>query len=233
MTRPSDLAPRLRTLRPRVASLLPCDLRTTPATVFDLGPGNPDLAALDLRDVAGFTRYVFEEMERRGTPLGFGRYAEERVVYRHRALFGEGEEPRSLHLGLDLFSPPGTPVASPLAGRIHSFADNDRPGDYGPTVVIEHATPEATFCTLHGHLARRSMASWKVGAPVATGERIGWLGDASENGGWPPHLHLQLIVEMRDHRGDYPGVAAPSQRDEMLRRCPDPNLLLGIPALER
>jgi len=31
--------------------------------------------------------------------------------------------------------------------------------------------------------------------------------------------------------GDFPGVAAPSQRARLLALCPDPNLILGIPGL--
>jgi hypothetical protein len=32
-------------------------------------------------------------------------------------------------------------------------------------------------------------------------------------------------------QGDFPGVAAPSEREHFLALCPDPNLILGIPGL--
>ena len=35
---------------------------------------------------------------------------------------------------------------------------------------------------------------------------------------------------MLDKQGDFPGVAPPSQREVWLSLCPDPNLVLGVPA---
>lgn len=226
------LLDRIRALRARATPVLPFDPRTTPVTVFDLGPGNAVLASLDLGDVDRFTRHIFDELARNGTPLGVGRYGEERIVYRHRSLFAGEAEPRSVHLGIDLFVEPGTPVFSPLPAKVHSLADNDRPGDYGPTVILEHRVDGLMLFTLYGHLGRGSLRAHRPGSAVAAGGEVGRVGKSRENGGWPPHLHFQLITEMGDLRGDFPGVAAPSLLGPMLRRCPDPNLLLGIPSLD-
>jgi 4-aminobutyrate aminotransferase-like enzyme len=68
------------------------------------------------------------------------------------------------------------------------------------------------------------------GRHVAAGERIAWLGDATVNGGWPPHLHLQIIGDMLGREGEFPGVAAPSEREIWLSLCPDANLIAGVPA---
>ena len=48
------------------------------------------------------------------------------------------DEPRRLHLGVDIWADAGTPVYVPLDGRIHSFRDNNHFGDYGPTVILQH-----------------------------------------------------------------------------------------------
>lgn len=61
------------------------------------------------------------------------------------------------------------------------------------------------------------------------GERIGQVGRFGENGGWPPHLHFQIITDLMGKDGDFPGVALPSQRKVWLSLCPDPNLILRIP----
>jgi hypothetical protein len=55
---------------------------------------------------------------------------------------------------------------------------------------------------------------------------IGALGIPAENGGWPPHLHFQCIVDMEGYMGDYPGVCKWSEREQYLRNCPDPIQLL-------
>jgi hypothetical protein len=66
---------------------------------------------------------------------------------------------------------------------------------------------------------------------VPAGSVVGRIGSAEENGNWPPHLHFQLIAEIGDWRGDFPGVAPPSRRSRFLELCPDPNLILRIPGL--
>jgi hypothetical protein len=60
---------------------------------------------------------------------------------------------------------------------------------------------------------------------------VGEVGDLQENGSWPPHLHFQIITDAMEGVVDYPGVAAPSERERYLERCPDPNLILGISGL--
>ncbi len=98
----------------------------------------------------------------------------------------------------DLFVPPGTPVLAPLDGRVASVADNAGEGDYGPTVILEHrAGPDGdVFYTLYGHLARASVQSLGEGQPVMRGMPIAAVGAPPENGGWPPHLHFQIITDI-------------------------------------
>jgi murein DD-endopeptidase MepM/ murein hydrolase activator NlpD len=170
-----------------------------------------------------------------GEPLRAGGYGEDRDVYR-TPLFApaDGTEPRSLHLGIDVFAPAGTAVAAALDGRVHSLADNRAAGDYGPTVILEHEPePGLVFLTLYGHLARAGLGALRPGQAVARGAAIGALGDRHENGGWPPHLHFQLIRSMTDPdgrswSGDFPGVCRRSEQARWLTHCPDPSRLLGL-----
>jgi 4-aminobutyrate aminotransferase-like enzyme len=133
-----------------------------------------------------------------------------------------------VHLGLDLFTETGVPVHAPLDGTVHSFADNAGALDYGPTIVLEHRVDGLRFYTLYGHLSRTSLEGLASGQPVARGQRLGWIGAAHENGGWPPHLHLQLIANRLGRRGDFPGVATPSERGIWTSVCPDPSALAGL-----
>ncbi len=223
----------LRTHRADIGSVVTADL--SKAVVFDLSVGSPVFASPEqATDTAAMTDKLFGALRARGADLGIGRYDEARLFYTSNAFAGsEGEHPerRTVHLALDLFMEPGSPVLAPLPGRVHSLRDNTARLDYGPTIVLEHAPPDCpVFYTLYGHLTRDSVSHLAPGAAVARGERIATIGPAPENGDWPPHTHFQVIADMLGKSGDFPGVAAASERTTWLSLCPDPNLVLGGPA---
>jgi murein DD-endopeptidase MepM/ murein hydrolase activator NlpD len=164
-----------------------------------------------------------------GEPIRAGGYGEDRGVYSQVLFAPEGVEPRTVHLGLDVFAPAGTDVFTPLSGRVHSSRINDAEGDYGPTIILEHAPVAGLkFHTLYGHLSRDSLKGLKPGTAFMAGEKIADLGTKRENGGWAPHLHFQIILDIGDAKGDYPGVCRRSERDHWLSICPDPGPLLGL-----
>ncbi|HEY7798368.1 MAG TPA: peptidoglycan DD-metalloendopeptidase family protein [Hyphomonadaceae bacterium] len=164
-----------------------------------------------------------------GERIRAGGYGEDRGVYSQVLFAPEGVEPRTVHLGFDIFALAGADVFAPLNARVHSFKINEADGDYGPTIILQHApAPGLVFHTLYGHLSRNSLNGLKPGAAFMAGERIGELGTRRENGGWSPHLHFQVILDIGDWRGDYPGVCKRSERDHWLAICPDPRPLLGI-----
>lgn len=166
---------------------------------------------------------------RPGDPVRAGGYGEDRAIYTQALFAPAGEEPRTIHLGIDVFAPAGAEVATPLSGRVHSFRINEADGDYGPTLILEHTpAPGVTFHTLYGHLSRDSLKGLKPGAAFMAGERIATLGTRRENGGWPPHLHFQIILDIGDAKGDYPGVCRSSEQAHWLAICPDPARLLGL-----
>lgn len=174
----------------------------------------------DVSDLAAFTRFIDE---RRGSaPALIGGYGEDRTVYQASPLFDGDGEPRTIHLGVDIWCDAGTPLAAPLDATVHSAAVNDRFGDYGGTIILAHDG----FFTLWGHLAHGSARSVTSGQPLAAGEIFARLGTPAENGGWPPHLHLQCITDLQGRRGDFPGVAPRSERHQWLELCPDPRLLV-------
>jgi hypothetical protein len=221
----------LQKYRPVIAPVLPFDVREGEPTVFDFSKANPEFERIPINDVAELTEYLFERIIAHDVPVGIGRYDEDRVLYRHSPLFDNDVERRTIHLGIDLFVIGGTPITSPLDARVHSFADNDRLGDYGPTIILEHSLDRVRFHTLYGHLSRESLEPLIDGLEFGAGGPIGFVGEHHENGGWPPHLHFQIITDLLGNAGDFPGVAAPSQRQRFLDLCPDPNLILQIPGL--
>ncbi len=133
---------------------------------------------------------------------------------------------RNVHVGLDLGAPAGTVVRAAFDGRIHSLGSNDAPGDYGPTIITEHHVEGHRFWLLHGHLTRTSLEMWSVGDRVVQSEPLGALGDEEVNGGYPPHLHLQVsLIEPETH--DLPGVVTEEDRVEARRHFPDPRCYIG------
>ena len=199
--------------------------------LFDFTANNTRLAQVDLQDREAFERYINETMAAAGAEGGMGGYLEPRVLYQRSAHFDGEEEARSLHLGVDLWLPAYTPLLAPLAGTLHSYADNAGFGNYGPTLILEHTQNDSTFYTLYGHLAQTDMAHWKVGKAYAAGDPIATLGDYHENGDWPPHLHFQVMTDMLGNEGDFPGVAKPSEKEYWRTICPDPNLVLNFDIL--
>ncbi|MDH3732589.1 MAG: aminotransferase class III-fold pyridoxal phosphate-dependent enzyme, partial [Gemmatimonadota bacterium] len=227
--------------------LLEPDPRAVPTLMIDLSVGSgDDGGTFDPTDHTQFNRLIFDRMRDAGAEIGIGRYDEVRWWYTTDEFIAPGNEVdewRSVHIGLDLFAPAGTPVRTPLAGRVVSVRNNDDRLDYGPTVVVEHELPAPNgddpgarepstvrFRTLYGHLSGRTLEETAEGQDVQAGDIIAWLGAPPENGDWAPHLHFQIIVDPLDYVGTFPGVAAPSQRDVWLALSPDPNLLLSIPS---
>lgn len=216
------------------ASIFDVDLRTASSVVFDLSAGSGFLGAdPSAGETPVLTERIIREMNRAGAAVGVGRYDEARLLYAS-PLFGASSNPtderRTIHLGLDLFVEPGAAVRAPLDGVVHVVANNSAPLDYGPVAILRHEiAPGQEFFTLYGHLSKDSLVGLKVGQRIARGERFARVGVTEENGGWAPHLHFQVILDLLELGADFPGVAYASQRAVWTSLSPDPNLLLGIP----
>jgi 4-aminobutyrate aminotransferase-like enzyme/Ser/Thr protein kinase RdoA (MazF antagonist) len=196
-----------------------------PSLVFDLSVAHASTCAPTTRD---WSDSLFAEIRAAGAVFGVGRYNEARMVYTGRQYALESDEfpeRRTIHIGLDLFAAPGTPVLAPLDGQVHSFGNNKAWRDYGPTIILRHDRDGLECFTLYGHLSARSLKSLRQGKRIRRGQRLGWIGDTHENGDWPPHLHFQIITHMLGQEGDFPGVAPPSRRAVWLSLSPDPSLI--------
>ncbi|MCP4896010.1 MAG: peptidoglycan DD-metalloendopeptidase family protein [bacterium] len=205
------------------------ELLSPPPTVLDLSAENTALCDAGDRLMEVLDEYVDTQLELHGVRVAIGQYNENRVIYRHSDLFDSEAAARSIHLGIDLFASTGTEIYSPLPATVHSIGFNDAIGDYGPTVILEHRLDGITFFTLYGHLASSSVSRLKEGQALTAGAQVATMGNRQENGGWSPHLHFQLIRDIGDWHGNYPGVASSSERDLWLNLCPDPiTLLRGV-----
>lgn len=222
----------LRTQKPR--PVLGVDLAQAACTPIDLSVTSP-LISGNLEDnvESKLTARVEAFLKERSAQVGIGLHGEARMFYQSQLFlreFAGTREPRTVHMGMDVFFPAGSLVFSPLDGTVHAFGANPEPLDYGHVILLRHETKGGdAFFTLYGHLAQDSLNGLTHGRHIAAGTRIGTLGAPSENGGWTPHLHFQIILDLLELDLDFPGVCSAGQAPAWLAFSPDPNLILGIP----
>ena len=198
-------------------------------TPIDLSVTNTDQLDLVVTDAKIFEEFVEDHLSKNNAEVAFGGYLEKRNLYRRSENFkNENIDERNIHIGLDLWIKAGTSILSALDGKIHSFQNNTLHGDYGPTIIVEHQIEDCTFYTLYGHLSLGSLDGKQEGQMVKKGEKIAELGKPPINGDYAPHLHFQIIKDLENKKGDYPGVCSLKDLEFYKENCPDPNLLLKI-----
>ncbi len=134
-----------------------------------------------------------------------GRFGEGRLVH---AAPNRRDPPPSVHLGVDLFAAPGSPIAAPLAGT-----------------VVRSGTRELVLDLGGLGLRLAGIASpLVVGTTVAAGDALGTVASTSPEDPLPAHLHLQVLA---DPALAAPGLAVPAQAAGWRALCPDPSPLLG------
>ncbi len=197
---------------------------------LDLSIHNTELKAVNVSSSDDLERFIWNHMKNYTANVAYGGYLEQRGIYRRSAYFNQANPvtERNIHLGLDVWIDADTPIYAPLAGIIHSFKNNTNHGDYGPTLILKHIINHIEFYTLYGHLCLASLEGLKVGVEVKQGEQIATLGTAEVNGDYPPHVHFQIIKDIQDYKGDYPGVCNQLDLEFYTQNCPDPNFLLDL-----
>ncbi len=198
---------------------------------FDFCKNNTALQNINVTHTEIFCAYINDLLNNTHAKFGIGGYDELRTFYSRSSLFDDAdlhEEPRRLHLGIDIWGKEGTEIFAPLESIVHSFAFNDNFGDYGATIILKHELDGLTFYTLYGHLSLGDLPTLKESDLVKKGQRFAHFGKPEENGYWPPHLHFQLIQDIGNYKGDYAGVCKFSEREKYLANCPDPELILNM-----
>lgn len=203
---------------------------------LDLSKSNIAFTPEIYSSTAVFCDYIDQKRKDSSATYLIGGYKENREMYRRSELFDKNlpnfentnEEPRSLHLGTDIWGAINTKIYAPLGGMVHSFAFNNNHGDYGVTIILQHQLKTVNFYTLYGHLSLKDIAGLRIGQFISRGEDFAHFGPPEENGNWPAHLHFQLIVDMNNYEGDYPGVCKLSEAGKYLQNSPNPDLVLNM-----
>lgn len=157
----------------------------------------------------------------------YGGYLEKRNLYQGKQLFAENEI-RNIHLGIDFWAPANTGIICPFEAEVVVSAYNEGVGDYGGTIILKHQLENRNFYTLYGHLSKDSLQQNLKTSHVQKGNVFCRLGEASENGGYVPHLHFQVILELDENNQDYPGVCSQNKLLFYQKNCPNPLAYLGF-----
>jgi murein DD-endopeptidase MepM/ murein hydrolase activator NlpD len=196
---------------------------------LDFTNSNTELTPEIVSATGKFSDWVFSKLKTNKCKYGIGGYFENRTLYARSALFNTTDEPRSLHLGVDIWGDAGTMVYAPMDGIIHSFKNNYAFGDYGFTIILEHNLNGLILYSLYGHMNEESHLGLYEGLAIAKGEALGEIGATEDNGNWPPHLHFQLMFDMQGLKGDYPGTCRPSERETYQQNVANPDVILKFP----
>ena len=194
---------------------------------IDLSIQNTSLSINDLRSSSSFSNYINAYLESHSKQIAYGGYLERRLLYSRSIHFNTNiNHQRDIHLGIDLWCVVNTAVTAAFCGRIHSFKNNTNFGDYGPCLILQHHVSGFEFYTLYGHLSLESLQDKRTGDRVEKGQQIATLGTADVNGTYPPHLHFQIIKDIKNYEGDYPGVCNKIDLEFYKMNCPDPSILI-------
>ncbi len=160
-----------------------------------------------------------------------GRYGEIRPT-----LYPKHFKKRTLHVGIDLGAPQGTPVRSFLDGTIIHQGHDPTPRGYGEFLISWH--PEIKITALWGHIKAHQPSahctSTNFTRDIKKNQIIAHLEAPHKNGSYPPHLHLQLIHGTPLKKSIPPqGVVDPALWPEVSNTYPNPLMVLNLHPLLR
>ncbi len=199
-------------------------------TAIDLSIYNSDLDTVNVSSSELLGNHIDNYKKKNSSKVAYGGYLETRGIYQRSLYFTANSDAsdRNIHLGMDLWLKEGSTIFTPLDAVVHSFNNNQNHGDYGPTILLKHQIGDFSFYTLYGHLSLGSIKNLSIGQAFQRGNQIAQLGGSEVNGDYPPHLHFQIIRDIGDYVGDYPGVCCKKDLEFYRKNCLDPNLILEL-----
>lgn len=149
-------------------------------------------ANVNFADAKACTEWNLAILKKYNADYSYGGFLEDRSnVWQNTYLKENGT---FIHLGVDYFVPTGTNVSLPRPGKlIHIMDDKDQNWGWGRrlTFRLETNKNEKPIVLIYGHLA--SDITCALGKNYEQGHIVGRIGTIEENGGWFPHLHVQIM----------------------------------------
>ena len=165
--------------------------------------------------------------------IAVGRYLEPRVpeaVSEDRPP-GPRAEPATLQLGIEIYSPAGTPVRAPLAGEVEWVVDHPAGTASGVSAGIRHAADGEVFWTSYRHLEPGGVKTLVPGGRVERRDIIGAVADSDPASSPPPHLQFQVLLS--PFGGDPPRRTSAADLPMLAALSPDPGAFFGLDASAR
>lgn len=216
------LKQQLLTHRTQYKSILPDSLQRGPVLIADFKDSFWQQCRQEARAKINTWPKIKEFLAQQHCVIAVGPYGEiRRHCYPHPLLRSKTDY---IHLGTDLIVAPKTPVFAPLSGWVKEIKTLPHQ-DYGTVVILKHELKQSIFFTLYGHLSTVA-EDIKLDSSIPAGKCIGWVGDESNNGGWPPHVHFQ-ILDGKDS-SQFAGAILMFKAKEQLAFCLDPNIILQM-----
>lgn len=159
-----------------------------------IGPNNPFL------DPSFCQQFLDEVHASREIDWSYGGWLEDRSeLWRGTYLT---DRRTGLHLGVDFNVPSGTLVAADRRLQVlRTDNDDPEPHGWGSRIVARVLDgPMGTdnpFALIYAHLQNITRLRGEV---VAPGDILAEVGQTESNGGWYPHLHVQVVWEPNDQR---------------------------------
>lgn len=199
------------------------------SAALDLSPGSP---AID-PDAALETLRASVLAATRETTIPVGRYLEPRVPQTAPGIrFPPArEEPATLQLGIEIFAPAGTPVQTPLAGRVEWATTGRKHGGHGASVGLRHTVDGETFWTSYRHLDSGCLETLAPRQVVGRGEVLGRVADADRRRDPPPHLQFQVLLSACS--GHPPRRSTAADLPVLSALSPNPTRFFGLGSAAR
>ncbi|MDG4669533.1 aminotransferase class III-fold pyridoxal phosphate-dependent enzyme [Shinella sp. 838] len=218
--------------RKTLAPLLERPAATYPAALVPYGDPVHPMTVKSAAEQPDEAQAIWEaHCRENGIELGIGPFGEERTVYAGDMFVSRFIEKtrRTRHLGLDLFMASGTKLYTPLPATVVSVEIEKDPLGYGCLIALRHEPEDCPpFVSLWGHLAHEALGRLKAGERLEAGALVGEMGAPTENGGWAPHLHLQLSADTNLSATEILGVGEPRYLDVWAELFPDASTFAGI-----
>ena len=217
-----------------ISNLFP-SVKKTKLNNIDLSVSTKFIESSEVGNLEIFQYKIERLQEKFPDKILAGGYLEPRAIYttdEYGKSGNSGNENRTIHIGLDFWLPPKTPVHSIFDGEVVMATNDAGDKEYGGLVVLKHKAKDFNFYTLYGHNSVKSATIHSVGNKIKKGDKISELGNYPENGNWPPHLHFQIMLSMMDFKIDFPGVMYFNQINIWKEICPDPNLFFKYKSLD-
>ena len=180
-----------------------------------------------------FINHIKDNIMAAGVKFGISRFAEPRIwdTFTNDTINFGNIASKTIHLGIDLFTEPGTPVYSPLDGRIQYIKARNYAEDEESVLIIKHVTDQGDFFySLYRHLIVDNDNSLNIGQIIRKGTRLGVIDSKWSSETTIPHLQIQLITNLLGLGVDFPELITASEFNVWVGFSMDPHDFLHIPS---